>query len=137
MLSTEGLPTSNTLNIGLFHLNDYLTKKRDIITPLIQHKIDYKNILMLGYYRNPLNYIYFNEGIIIVSLMSFGLEKAWSIENGVDVNEIRERALYLAELLKREEVIQNKLTKSTPEIFDQVIKSMIDRKLLIQSTSNQ
>jgi len=50
--------------------------------------------------------------------MSFGLDKAWSIETGVDVNQIRERSLFLAELLKREEVIQNKLTKSTPEVFD-------------------
>jgi len=73
---------------------------------------------MLGYYRNPLNYIYFNEGIILVSLMSYGLEKAWSIETGVDINQIKERSLYLADLLKREEVIQNRLSKSTPEVFD-------------------
>jgi hypothetical protein len=71
MLSTEGLPTTNTLKIGLTHLHDYLHKKRDIYGPLITHT-DYKNILMLGYYRNPLNHVYFNEGAIVVSIISFG-----------------------------------------------------------------
>ncbi len=30
--------------------------------------MDYKNVLMLAYYRNPLNYVYFNEGVILCSM---------------------------------------------------------------------
>lgn len=78
MLSTEGLPSVNTLKIGLTHLKDYLSRRRDIYEPLIKPKVDYKNILMLGYYRNPLNYVYFNEGVILVSVLSFGGDKAWN-----------------------------------------------------------
>jgi hypothetical protein len=87
MLSTEGLPSVNTLKIGLTHLHDYLKKRRDIIEPGIIPKVDYKNILMLGYYRNPLNFVYFNEGCILVSMLSFpNKEEVWNTTIGVDSN---------------------------------------------------
>ena len=53
-LSTYGLPSVNTLKIGVKHLGDYLTKKRDIVTPLVSPG-DHLNYIMLAYYRNPLN----------------------------------------------------------------------------------
>ncbi len=53
-LSTYGLPSVNTLKIGLQHLGDYLEKKRDIWAPKVQGK-NYNNYMMLAYYRNPLN----------------------------------------------------------------------------------
>jgi glycerone phosphate O-acyltransferase/fatty acyl-CoA reductase len=53
-LSTYGLPSVNTLKIGVQHLGDYLQKKRDIYMPLVTDK-DNSNYMMLGYYRNPLN----------------------------------------------------------------------------------
>lgn len=61
---------------------------------------------MLGYYRNPLNYVYFNEGAVIVSILSFGQVKAWGGDNGVDLDELFEKTAFIAELLKREEVIE-------------------------------
>lgn len=71
-LSTEGLPSTNTLKIGITHLQEYLDKKRDILEPSVVPKVDYKNYLMLGYYRNPLNHIFFNEGCVIVAMNSYG-----------------------------------------------------------------
>jgi len=85
MLSTEGLPSVNTLKIGLTHLHDYLSRRRDIYEPAVT-KQDQKNILMLGYYRNPLNHVYFNEGVIIVSAFSFGSENAWGGLEGVNID---------------------------------------------------
>lgn len=77
--TTEGLPSENTLKIGLKHLSEYLTKKRDIIHPRIsQASNDYNNLLMLAYYRNPLNFIFYNEGVIITSMLSFGNDLAWN-----------------------------------------------------------
>ena len=55
-------------------MNDYLVKKRDIMQPSITPNVDYKNFLMLGYYRNPINHIFFNEGLIVVSIYSFGYD---------------------------------------------------------------
>lgn len=76
MLSTEGLPSVNTLKIGLTHLNDYIRRRRDIIEPLVS-PADQKNVLMLGYYRNPLNHVYFNEGAVIASMLAISQERAW------------------------------------------------------------
>ena len=117
MLSTEGLPSVNTMNIGLTHLHDYLSRRRDIYEPKIQPKVDYKNILMLGYYRNPLNYVYFNEGVILVSMFYFDKEKVWNTNEGVDMNLVFERASFIADLLKREEVIEHRISKKSPEVF--------------------
>lgn len=38
---------------------------------------DYSNIILLGYYRNALNYVFFNESIIVCSLFSLGAEEIW------------------------------------------------------------
>jgi glycerol-3-phosphate O-acyltransferase len=94
-----------------------LSKRRDIIEPSIvpYPKMDYKNILMLGYYRNPLNHVYFNEGVIIVSLLSFNdAQLVW--KSGVTVDELFERASFLASILKREEVLKDRI--SNRPVFD-------------------
>ncbi len=53
-LSTYGLPSLNTLKIGLQHLGDYLVKKRDNWSPKVDGRNN-NNYIMLAYYRNPLN----------------------------------------------------------------------------------
>lgn len=70
-----GLPGRNTIKIGLEHLNGYLENKSGIYSPDVEK--DLGNIIMLTYYRNPLNQIFFNEGIILCSIHSFGLESGW------------------------------------------------------------
>jgi hypothetical protein len=52
-------------------LGDYLEKKRDIWTPKV-YGTNNNNYMMLAYYRNPLNQIFFNEGVVLVALQSFG-----------------------------------------------------------------
>lgn len=85
-LQTQGLPTKNTIQIGLEHLKDYLENKRGSFQPNITPQVDYSNYIMLWYYRNPLNFAFFNEAIIISSIFSFGDEVAWS--TGVEKSEI-------------------------------------------------
>jgi len=48
-----GLPGRNTIKIGLEHLNGYLENKSGIYSPDVEK--DLGNIIMLTYYRNPLN----------------------------------------------------------------------------------
>jgi glycerol-3-phosphate O-acyltransferase len=81
-----------------------LVKKRDIMQPSITPNVDYKNFLMLGYYRNPINHIFFNEGLIVVSIYSFGHDQAW--KNGVSIDALYERTVFLSNLLRREEVLK-------------------------------
>ena len=137
MLSTEGLPSTNTLKIGLTHLKDYLNHRRDIIEPGIipYPKMDYKNILMLGYYRNPLNHVYFNEGVISVSMLSFSDKKPWDELSGITPDDLYQRAAFLSSLLKREEVLKHRLHHSR-EAFDQTLQYMLQRKVL-QSKNGQ
>ena len=76
-LSDSGLPDSSTLKIGLKHLNDYLVKKRDILMPKVIHGpqgTDNSAYIMLQYYRNPLNHVFFNESLIVCSILSFGTD---------------------------------------------------------------
>lgn len=72
-----GLPGSNTMSIGLEHLSNYLNFKGDMIEPKVGNEDQLGNYLMLYYYRNPVNYLFHNEALILASMHSFGLEAEW------------------------------------------------------------
>ena len=113
-LSDSGLPDETTLKIGLKHLNDYLMKKRDIYMPKITQKddfVDNSSFIMLAYYRNPLIHVFFNESLVVCSLLSFGTEQVW--KNGINLEELFQRTCYLANLIKREEVLEKRITPKT------------------------
>lgn len=80
-----GLPNESTLKLGLKHLQDYIVKTRNFYTPKVVGR-DYQNFMMLGYYRNPLNFVFFNEAIIVCSMFSFGNDAAW--KNGVNGDQL-------------------------------------------------
>jgi hypothetical protein len=71
-----GLPGHNTMQLGLEHLMPYLKKESGILEPKVSPN-DNKNILMLSYYSNPLNQVFFNESLVLVAMQSFGLEAEW------------------------------------------------------------
>jgi glycerol-3-phosphate O-acyltransferase len=127
-------------------LNDYLFKKRDIIMLLnsftapssssISPHIDYKNFLMMCYYRNPINHIFFNEGIIVASIYSFGHEKSW--KEGVHIDALYERAVFLSNLLRREEVLKEQLWQAPrAEVFDKLVAQMLERKILARNANDK
>jgi len=76
-----GMPNQTTVNIGLKQLKNQVVQRRDILMPKIgigeNQNNDYSNIILLGYYRNALNYVFFNESIIVCSLFSLGAEEIW------------------------------------------------------------
>jgi hypothetical protein len=82
----QGLPGDNAIKIGLEHLSEYLEVKSGIYAPDITK--DPGNIIMLTYYRNPLNQIFFNEGLVLCAIHSFGLEAGW--QAGVNMEELFE-----------------------------------------------
>jgi hypothetical protein len=77
---------------------------------------------MLGYYRNPLNFVFFNESIIMCALFSVGVDSAW--KSGIEIEELFARTCFLADLLKRDEVNKDKLLKTNRVYFDKLIKFM-------------
>lgn len=78
LLHSQGMPSYNTVSIGLEHLKDYINIKRDYITPKVTPGVAYANYLMLWYYRNPLNFVFFNEGLVICSVLGYGNKMAWN-----------------------------------------------------------
>lgn len=83
---------------------------------------------MLGYYRNPLNNIFFNESCIVCSLYSFGTDKPW--KSGVDMDELFERSCYIADLIKREEVLEFSITPDNRAYFMKTLEFMQSQRLL-------
>lgn len=69
---------------------------------------NYQNYIMLAYYRNALNYVFFQESLIVCAIMSQGINKAW--KEGMDTDELFKRTCYLAELIKREEVLKERFS---------------------------
>ena len=131
-LNTDGtLPSTNSLKIGLTHLKDCISKNRNIYTPKItqdkKSKLDYSNYIMLCYYRNALNYIFFNESVIVCSLFSFG-EQIW--EKGVDTEDLFAKACFMADLIKREEVLKEKITPDNRQYYEGIIQFMVDQRLI-------
>lgn len=110
-------------------MGDYLQKNRDVYSPLVSEK-DNNNYMMLAYYRNPLNQIFFNEGIVIVALQSLGGEAAW--KTGITMDELFKRCVFLSRLLDKEEVQKDKITEKNRDFFDHLIKLMIARRILYQ-----
>lgn len=120
-----GLPSQYSLKIGLAHLSDYIVKNRNIYTPKVtvdKSKMDYSNYIMLCYYRNALNYVFFNESVLVCSMFSFGVDEIW--EKGVDCDELFARASFLAEMIKREEVLKQRINEQNRKYFDELIEFM-------------
>mmetsp|Transcript_1240 Transcript_1240/g.1441 ORF Transcript_1240/g.1441 Transcript_1240/m.1441 type:complete len:202 (+) Transcript_1240:2791-3396(+) len=130
-----GLPDLKTIEIGLEHLQSYLVDSQGIYSPKIisdrsNQAGDHSNYIMLTYYRNPLNHLFFNESIVLAGLHSFGLETEWV--NGIVENELFDKCCYLSELLKYEEFIPRRIVKHDAPFFQEVIEFMIRRRILIR-----
>ena len=125
------LPSKYSMEIGLTHLGDYISKNRNIYTPKVtveNSKMDYSNFIMLCYYRNPLNYVFFNESVIVCSMFSFGVDQLW--QKGIDYDELFQRATFLAELIQREEVLKDRITASNVKYFDELLEFMQGQRLI-------
>ena len=63
-LVAENLAANRGTTSAMVLLNEFVKKKRDVFEPFVSPKIDYKNILMLAYYRNTLVHVFLKEMII-------------------------------------------------------------------------
>ena len=88
---------------------------------------------MLNYYRNPINHIFFNESLIVCALLSFGVDTVW--KQGVNADELFLRTCYLADLIKREEVLQKTITPKSRDVFDEILKFMQYQRLMTLQAS--
>jgi len=133
--NTDGLPDLKTIELGLEHFSSYLDESSGIYQPKIvkdptNQAGDFSNYIMLTYYRNPLNHLFFNESIVLAGIHSFGLENEW--RGGIDSTELFDRCCYLSELLKYEEFVEKRIVKHDQIFFDQLIDFMIKKRVLMK-----
>jgi hypothetical protein len=61
---------------------------------------------------------------------SFGLEQEW--QEGVDLDQLFERACYLSALLKREEFVRTRIQKDNRKFFDDLLQFMFGTRSLMK-----
>lgn len=101
-------PSMATLRTALSLLSGYLEKKKGNTEHQIKPNIDYKNILMLAYYRNNLTHVFINEAYIACSLTAFGMTVGE--EQGISLQRLWEQTEFLAKIFKHEFVVRDSIT---------------------------
>ncbi len=71
-MSVNSKPSKASVRNALNFLKKFIDTKQDIFSPQVKASKDYKNYLMLAYYRNNLIHIFLNEAYIATSLLAFG-----------------------------------------------------------------
>lgn len=96
--------------------------------------MDYKNILLLAYYRNQLMHVFFHEGIVCCALNAFGHQISFKVFNinmyqdGTTIERLWEETDFLMRLLKREFVLKRRV--DTKPQFKELLDYMIDKNVL-------
>lgn len=108
------------MKTAIAHLNKIVDRKRDVFEPSVVPRVDYKNILMLSYYRNNLNHFFINEAYIACSLFGFGHQIAW--KEGVPKLRLWEQIKFLCSLIGDDFIIKDKIT--TYEDFERTLNFM-------------
>jgi Glycerol-3-phosphate O-acyltransferase len=114
-----------TIKGAITHLQHLVEQKKDIVHLQVSAKSDYKNVLMLAYYRNMLLHVFWHECLVACALSSFGQEIAW--KEGLSAERLWEELSFLAELMSREVHLRTPITKSN---YMSLINAMVDRKVL-------
>lgn len=120
-LPNKELASKYIKKIGIYHLNDAVQKNKDIMYPRVKPSIDYKNILLLGYYKNGLIHVFINECFVAGSLYGFGVGPCFT--EGVRREDLAEKTLTLAKFLEDDFVLETRI--DSKERFDDLIAKMI------------
>lgn len=100
--------TSIAVRNAINHLEAIISKtKKDIFELSVSPKVDYKNILLLSYYRNTLMHIFALEAFVGCAMSAFGHQIAW--KEGVSIERLWEETQFLIRLFQKEFLIREKL----------------------------
>jgi glycerol-3-phosphate O-acyltransferase len=113
ILARDGLtginiqPSIATLRASLIYLKEFLeSKKKNSFEPQIKANKDYKNILMLAYYRNNLSHLFINEAYIACALKALGGNTSDDM-SVVSVQRLWEQTDFLAKIFKEEFIVRD------------------------------
>mmetsp|Transcript_32012 Transcript_32012/g.31710 ORF Transcript_32012/g.31710 Transcript_32012/m.31710 type:complete len:821 (-) Transcript_32012:23-2485(-) len=111
---------------AISHLGSTISHKKDVFEPSISMRDDYKNILLLSYYRNALHHIFIGEALCACALYSFGEKLAWN--SGVSKERVIVETLFLWNLIEREFV--SRFTASKEEAIENSLRMLKKRGVL-------
>jgi glycerol-3-phosphate O-acyltransferase len=103
-------------------------KKKGVFEPRVTPNIDYKNILLLSYYRNNLIHLFIQEAFVSCSLFGFSAEEVWS--TGVNRQVLWNKVLFISNLMRNEFVVNTNF--KAMGTFDHLILYMVKNNSLIE-----
>ncbi|CDW88677.1 male sterility protein [Stylonychia lemnae] len=124
-------PNKQSIKNSLTYLKSFIDTKKDVFSPSVKANKDYKNILMLAYYRNGLIQLFLNEAYISASLLAFGESTVDS--QGVPLNRLWDQTEFLTNILRDEFVVRNQINDF--ESFMEVLRFM-EKRGYIQITGD-
>lgn len=92
---------------ALGHFGDTISFRKEIFSQTISVKQDYKSVLLLGYYRNALAHIFYQEAFCVCALNGFGERLAFT--DGIAKERLYEETLFLGSLFQGEYVTRTPL----------------------------
>ena len=74
--------------------------------PFIEPKSDFKNILLLSYYKNMILHLFMNESLVAIVLISFG--ESLSLKEGVSFERFYTKFVFLQNIIQNEVLIRRR-----------------------------
>ena len=101
-------PSQATIRNALKYLASFIDTKKDVVfSSYIKANMDYKNILMLSYYRNNLIHLFLNESYIATSLNAFGDQT--SLREGISFTRLWDQTDFLTNILWKEFMVRDQI----------------------------
>jgi len=111
-------------------MNDIIIKtKKNIFEVSVSPNLEYKNVLMLNYYKNGLMHTFLLEAITACALHSFGHQLAY--KEGITIERLWEETEFLMRLFYKEYIIRE--TIQNLEQFTSLINKMKSRLVLTET----
>ena len=121
--SPQVIPVRNTLTL----LGNLIKKKKDMFRLSITPREEYRNILLLAYYKNSLLNHLLDEAKIACAIIAFGHQIAW--KEGIPKARLMEEASFLDKLFE--------LEFNGNYVSEQTLNRMIKLKLLTYDEADQ
>ena len=119
--NTIQIPVRNAIKL----LDKIIVRKKDMFGLSVTPKIDYKNVLLLSYYRNALLNTFANEAILSCALAAFGHHIAY--KEGIERERLVEEYRFLSQILEKEFIFEGKA--------EDVILKMIELKVITEENN--
>lgn len=122
--SLNAKPSKQMVRNALGYLKGFIDASRvQILSPMVKANKDYKNYLMLAYYRNNLVHLFLNEALVAASFLAFGEQIVTT--GGVSLQRVWDMTEFLSCVLKEEFLVRDQLVDV--EGFNAVVKFMEKR----------